>query len=134
MKRAILEDIPAKQKHNLGELIRMEGKVTLGRENEYSRNTINLGVDSGHEKVNRISRRHAEIRYDLKTDTYLLEDALSKNGTEIEREKTKITMSLAPMPLQDGDNLYFGSYGPVIFTQKEQEKRKDDRTRVSVFE
>ena len=134
-KRAILEDVPAEQKHNLGELVIREGRLTLGRECEYAKNIINLGVDSGHEKVDHISGRHATITYDLENDIYSIIDTLSKNGTEIERGKTKIAVSsISPMPIQDGDNLYFGKYGPVIFSQKELEKRKDDRTRVSIFE
>lgn len=139
MKRAILEDISAKQRFNLGELIIKEGIIKLGRRDcEYVKdNTISLGIDvdeSDDSAIVRVSGRHATITYDPKTDTYLVIDTLSKNGTELERGRRKIPVtSITPVPMKDGDFVIFGGY-KTLYSQKETEKRKDDGTRVSVFE
>ena len=142
MKKVMLEDVPAGRKFNLGELVIKAGKVTLGRRDcEYVKdNTISLGIDvdeSDNNQVVKISGRHASITYKPDTKLYTLRDEISKNGTDIHRGKKVIELSrfgIISSELQDKDEIFFGGYGPVIFTEKETEKRKADGTRVSVFE
>lgn len=134
MKRALLHDKPASTKHNLGALVVQNGEITLGRECGYTENVICLGVDSGHDKVGRISGRHAKITYNPEKDIYSIGDAPSKNGTQIKRGPVRIDVGVRKVEMQDGDELYFAKYGPVFFHQTERITKKDDGTKMALFD
>ena len=130
-----LHDRPANLNHNLGELMIQNGEITMGRECEYTQNVVCIGVGSGHDRVSHISGRHAKITYNLEKDIYSLEDAPSRNGTTVKRDSSVINVGVRKVELQDGDELYFAKYGPVVFNQKEKRaEKRDDETRTGVFE
>ena len=135
MKKAILKDVPAGKVHDLTALIKdslgdetdrdsIEGaEISLGRigggaDIELGLNfspvleTKAMAISGGDART--ISRQHATITYGWKDmgEGFYLKDH-SSNGTMVEETK----FSLGDCYLQNGDKIFFGSYGPVIYEE-----------------
>lgn len=112
--------------HNLTNLFRAGlNEVTVGRYSETSDQDVMLAEGSQHEKVLKISRRHALITYDPASQKYFIQDRSSSCGTSIDNK------DLEPMEkyaLENGDAVRFGGYGPVMFLNEEVRTRLERDT------
>ena len=122
LKRTILRDVPAGIVHDLTALMEQHEEVTVGRKEG---NVIQLGGDSQESQrktentmihrtsgISTVSRQHATIRHEWKEmgEGIYLKDH-STNGVYIGKENYKGERIF----LDDGDELYFGLYGPVEY-------------------
>ena len=104
MRNAILRDVKGKVIYNLTKLAEdNDEEISVGREG--NGNNIELGLDLT------ISRSHATITYQ-DTGKFWIKDH-STNGTRINETLLKLEMGY----LSDGDELWFGAYGPIIYEE-----------------
>jgi pSer/pThr/pTyr-binding forkhead associated (FHA) protein len=113
--------------HNVSSMITLEdNEVEIGRYSaEHVELDIMLGEGSGHERVPSISAKHATLRYDTSSDSFILIDH-SRYGTKVNDELVHNSEKLLPK----GCTLLFADYGPVVFLYEEPRKRLESDTAV----